>query len=222
MAIDTQSGFLRHAMTGFALGAALMSAVPMYASAEEVSGEFLGARSEKAWSIMLFGGPMVDAELADIVIPSGSIDGTGTTFVGVALNKRVYEFDGWASGFTIELEAGAGYQFGESPDESGQIWAAAYGRYDEFPWNHIVRTTVAASVGLNYSTEKTAYENNETKVGNTKHVLHYFSPEITFSAPSNPDDELVLRLHHRSSASGAFGCEGCGSNYITFGYRKRF
>lgn len=213
---------LKWGAQGLALSAAFACAFASASFAQEGNSEFLGARSEKAWSVMLFGGPMVEQELADIVIPTEGIDSTGTTFIGLALNKRVYEFEGWMSGFTIELEAGAGYQFGDSPDESGQIWGAAYARYDEFPWNHIVRTTIAGSIGLNYSTSRTAFENNETKNGDTQKILHYFSPEITFSAPSNPDDELVLRLHHRSGANGAFGCEGCGSNYITFGYRKRF
>lgn len=204
--------------------AALAVGALAFGSASAVADEFSGARSDKAWSVMLFGGPMVEQELAGIIFPSDGIEPTGTTFVGAALSKRVYEFDQpYLTGFSIELEGGVGYQFGDSEDEAAQVWGAAYLRYDAFPWNHIVRTSVAGSVGLNYISEKTAFENEETKGdGKTKHVLHYFSPEITFSAPDNPDDELVLRLHHRSSASGAFGCEGCGSNYITFGYRKRF
>ena len=180
-------------------------------------------RSAKNWAVMMFAGPLVEQELSGIVFPANGIDVTDTRFGGVSVSKRVYEFDHpLLTGFSLEAEVGAGYQSGGSNNDAAQVWGAVYMRYDAFPWNNFIKTTFAGSVGLNYITKKTEFENNETRNGNTKKLLHYFSPEITFAAPSRPDDEFVMRLHHRSGASGLFGCEGCGSNFITFGYRKRF
>ncbi|WP_050786153.1 hypothetical protein [Ahrensia sp. R2A130] len=174
------------------------------------------------WSVMIFGGQLTENELSDIVVPTEGANFTDTSFIGAALNKEVWRW----KGFSVEAEGGIGYQFGDfrgQDNSSFQAWGALYGRYDAFPWNHIIHTSIAGSIGLNYTSEKTAFENFETPgAGQTKNILHYFSPEIAFSLPSDLNKEVVFRLHHRSGASGAFGCDGCGSNFVTVGYRHRF
>lgn len=188
---------------------------------DDLTSPFFAGSGDGKWAVMVFGGQLTENELAGILIPRRGGRFTDTSFVGATLSREVFRWEG----FSIELEAGAGYQFGDFrgvDNDGGQVWGAAYARYDDFPWNHLVKTSVAASVGLNYAFEKTAFENYETKNGNTVKLLHYFSPEITFAHPDSPENEIVVRLHHRSSASGFFGCDGCGSNFVTLGYRRRF
>ena len=78
------------------------------------------------------------------------------------------------------------------------------------------------STGLNYTFNRLHFERTEHSFEGTRKLLHYFSPEITFSPPDQRDLQFVLRIHHRSSASGLFGCRKCGSNTVTIGLRKKF
>ena len=52
--------------------------------------------------------------------------------------------------------------------------------------------------------------------------MHFFSPEITFAAPSRPNVELVLRFHHRSGVFGLVSDAWGGAQYASVGLRVRF
>ena len=204
-------------------GVATAADAPLKQPQGELSSPYFDGKPDRGlWSVMIFGGQLTENELADIIIPTEGSNFTDTSFIGAALSKEVWRW----KGFSIEAEGGIGYQFGDfrGQDNSAfQAWGALYGRYDAFPWNHIIHTSIAGSIGLNYISDKTVFENNEVPGnGRTKNILHYFSPEIAFALPDNLNRELVFRLHHRSGASGAFGCDGCGSNFVTVGYRHRF
>ncbi len=190
---------------------------PSYAD-DGLSSPFFDGTGDGKWAATLFVGQLTENELSEIIIPRGTTF-TKTSFIGGALSREIYRWHG----FSVEAEAGLGYQFGGgSGQDAGHVWGALYGRYNDFPWNDYVKTSVAISVGLNYMTDETDFENAETNDGDAEKLLHYLSPEITFAMPENENQEFVLRLHHRSSASGFFGCEGCGSNIIAFGFRQRF
>ena len=168
------------------------------------------------WAATVFLGILSEGELADIIIPDPNVGFEDTGFVGFALSREIARWHG----FSIELEGGLGGQFGDNA--TGQVWAASYLRYDRFPWDDYIHTSIAASVGVNYAFRNTAFEIAETTEGSAKKLLHYFSPEVTFALPDRKENELVFRVHHRSSFAGAFGCDGCGSNVVTVGFRKRF
>ena len=187
-------------------------------SDDGLSSPFFDGTGDGKWAATLFVGQLTENELSEIIIPRGTTF-TKTSFAGGALSREIYRWHG----FSVEAEAGAGFQFGGgSGQTAGHVWGALYGRYNDFPWNDYVKTSVAISVGLNYMTDETDFENQETAVGDTEKLLHYLSPEVTFAMPDNENQEFVVRLHHRSSADGFFGCDGCGSNIIAFGFRQRF
>jgi hypothetical protein len=54
------------------------------------------------------------------------------------------------------------------------------------------------------------------------HVMHFYSPEITFSLPKHLDKQLVVRLHHRSGAYGVVSGAFSGATYLTVGLRSWF
>ena len=39
-------------------------------------------------------------------------------------------------------------------NSAAHVWGATYFRYDDFPWNHLVHTSMAISVGLNYISDE--------------------------------------------------------------------
>ena len=204
-----------HAARLAALVLTLVFGLASSASAQDVEFGTAAAPSDTGWSLLLFGGALHDGELADVVKFQGGFEDTG--FVGAALARELYRNDF----VSVEAEGGLGHQFGGGNDTT-QVWAALYGRWHAFPWNHIVRTSVAGSLGVNYQFSDTPFEIAETTAGTSKKLLHYFSPEITFGLPERPNEDLVFRVHHRSSFFEAFGCDGCGSNVVTVGLRKRF
>ena len=186
---------------------------------------FAGAGSARAqeietgdgkWAATVFLGVLSRGELADIIVPDFDKGFEDTGFIGGALSREVARW----RGLSIELEGGAGAQFGDNA--TGQVWAASYLRYDRFPWDRYIHTSIATSIGVNYAFNRTDFEIAETTQGRSQKLLHYFSPEITFALPEARENELVFRVHHRSSFAGAFGCDGCGSNVVTVGFRKRF
>jgi hypothetical protein len=148
-------------------------------------------------------------------------------FVGGSLSRTIAEIGPYIS---YELEAGAGQRLGSLHEE--EVWLALYGRWRYFPWNDYVRTTVAASTGINYASAIPQYEVFYSSNNQGNRLLHYFSPEVTFGLPSMPDTDFVIRNHHRSGGGKYFGnnfplygslfhgVEG-GAQYLTFGVRQR-
>jgi hypothetical protein len=178
---------------------------------------FTPARLEEPqWSVTLFGGASAgDDRLVELLTSPWNADVRDDYFVGAAVSKRLVRFWNY---FTIEPEIGVGGRFGQT--NSPEIWVALYLRYDGFPWNHIVYTTVGVSTGLDYLWDLPP---SETYPGDpTSHLLHYFSPEITFSLPAYKQYELLIRYHHRSGVFGTFNGVWGGSNIISAGFRYRF
>ncbi len=177
---------------------------------------------EPRWSVMAFGG--VDTGNATLLTLLGTpweVDGddVGARFVGVAASRRLVRlFDHW----TVEAELGAGRRFGmRYGHAAAEGWGAVFLRFDGFPWNHLIRTTVAVSTGLHYASRLPDSEAGATDRGAAR-WLHYLSPEITFALPDRDTHELVLRVHHRSSGYGLMWDVSTGSNVVTVGYRHRF
>ncbi len=168
------------------------------------------------WAVTVYGGFASDNKFSRIALTpwDAEID-TDIPWLAGSVSKRIWS---WRQSVTVEAEGGLGYRFGS--EDTGEIWGAIYVRYDDFPWNHIVYTTVAASTGLNYATKISPIERNKT--GGSSRLLHYFSPEFTFARPEDKNLELVLRLHHRSGAFGLFNGASSGTNIVTLGVRKRF
>ena len=169
-------------------------------------------------AFMLFGGAAVSKRLKEIAVADVGPGDIVGGLVGLSYSQRLARY----GGFSLEGEVGVAFQatVADEPHEA-QGWAALFLRYDDFPWNHIVRTSVALSTGVNFATRAPGHE-IKGKEGHSVGLLHYLAPEITFAAPSRPNQELVGRIHHRSPAWGTFGCQSCAANYVTVGLRSRF
>ena len=166
------------------------------------------------WAATIYGGLVSRERMTTLLYKQhqASLE-EDTAFLGGSISKRIGQ---WRKGFTFELEAGAGYRF--SNEDAGEFWGALFARYDRFPWNEKVYTTIAISTGLNYATRVSEIEYAE----NNSNLLHYLAPEITVANPNNKNLEGVLRLHHRSGVYGLFNGVRSGTNVVTLGLRKRF
>jgi hypothetical protein len=121
----------------------------------------------------------------------------------------------------IEPEIGLAKRFGDAQEL--EIWSAVYFRWVNFPWNHILKTTIGVPVGLNYAFGIPQFEIDRAgkNSNETSRLMHFLSPEVTFSFPDTHDYELFFRFHHRSGAYGLFTDHG-GIHFLTFGTRYRF
>lgn len=206
------------------IGCALFAAVTLFAHAavaEGSSSQFESAESPTFEtgdrSVTVFGGLASTSNFSKLVLmPWESSVEWDIPWLGAALSQRVWSF---TDALTVEVEAGAGYRFGS--EKTGEAWSAIYLRYDDFPWNHRVYTSVAASTGLNLASRVSPLEKIKSENGGSR-LLHYFSPEIAIADPDNRHQELVLRLHHRSGVFGLFDGVSSGSNTVTIGLRTRF
>jgi hypothetical protein len=148
--------------------------------------------------------------------------------VGGALSRSIFEIGNL---YATEIEGGLAQRFGSLHET--ETWIALYARWKYFPWNNYLLTSIAVSTGLSYASAVTPYEASEAPDKKGQRLLHYFSPEITFARPSQPDTELVIRFHHRSGGGSVYGnnlplygsifhgADG-GMHYLTFGLRQHF
>jgi hypothetical protein len=177
--------------------------------------------SDPEWGLMIFGGASAGrTRLIELMGIPWSGDYADNFFAGGALSRRLVQLD---KNWKIEGEIGAGYRFKQV--NSPETWMALFFRYDGFPWNRWVYTTVAVSTGLSYvgtvsEVEKDAGSDRGSPDGSK--LLHYLAPEITFANPDRRDWEMLIRYHHRSGVFGTFNGVWGGSNVVTAGIRHRF
>jgi|GEM_PF-1559973 len=174
----------------------------------------------RRWSATLFlGSSVADGKLRDLVVAPWSGSWGDDTIVGGAVQYRVARF--WRF-FMLDLEGGGLYRFGDT--EGGEFWAAAYLRYDGFPWTNYLYTTIGFSMGPDFVTRLPRVERGTDlrPEPNQSRWLNFFSPEITVALPDFPQYELAFRYIHRSGIFGTYNGVWEGANSFVLGFRYRF
>jgi hypothetical protein len=174
----------------------------------------------RPWARMAFiGSSVADGKLRDIVVAPWTGTWGDDTLAGGAVSYRLARF--WKF-FMLDAELGGAYRFGDT--EGGEFWAAAYLRYDGFPWTNYVYTTFGLSMGPNYVTRLPQVERgtDARPEPNQSHFLNFFAPELTFALPSRPDREIAIRYMHRSGIFGTYNGVYEGANSLVVGFRMRF
>ncbi|MDC3347103.1 hypothetical protein OAW32_00745 [bacterium] len=160
---------------------------------------------------------MWDIFVDDITLPS-NWNYSDSFLAALSASKTLINFDDL---FHIEPEIGFAKRFGDA--QEFELWAAIYFRWVNFPWNHILKTTIGVPIGLNYASGIPDFElaRAGNKSNETSRLMHFLAPEITFSFPEKDSDEIFVRFHHRSGAYGLFTDHG-GIHFLTTGIRHRF
>jgi hypothetical protein len=190
---------------GFATGVALLAL--MIALQPAVAGDY---------ALTFYSGKYSDDRLGAVLV-SKPIDFEDSWFAAAALS-RAYAFESPSHQWEIEGQLGKHYR-GQTHWE---INALAIYRWQRFPWQHRLRTTVAIGDGLSFATRLPPLEEaSDTNVGAT-HMLNYILVEFTFAPPRSADWSLVVRVHHRSGVYGLFNGVQGGSNIIAAGLKWHF
>ena len=141
-----------------------------------------------------------------------------TYLTAVALSKKLFDI---GAHLDVELEGNIVRRFGD--DDSWEFNAALFFRWDKFPWQVQIYTTVAiGALGPSYATGISDGERRKSGNDEGSRLLHYMAPEITFSPPSNHDIAVIMRVHHRSGVFGLFDGVDGGSNFVSIGLRHYF
>ena len=182
----------------------------------------LFAPCDGACGVAVYAGVYVEDSFGDDIILSPSLPssweyGHDDRLIATSVSRQVAHF--WRH-WTLEPEVGLGQRLGREP--ATEVWGALYFRYSRFPWDRYLVTTAALSTGLNWASEVTEVEKERAKDGEGSNLMHFFSPEVTFAAPSRPNVELVLRFHHRSGVFGLVSDAWGGAQYASVGVRVRF
>jgi hypothetical protein len=180
------------------------------------------ARCSGDCSVAIYAGRYVEDSLGDDLILSPSPPnswhyGDDDHLVATSISRQIARF--WRH-WTLEPEVGIGQRFGRQ--DATEVWGAFFFRYSGFPWDRYVVTTAALSTGRNWASEVTDVEQDRSKDGEGSQWMHFFSPEVTFAAPSRPNLELVFRFHHRSGVFGIVSDAWGGAQYASVGFRVRF
>jgi hypothetical protein len=201
--------------------AAFMALISLAISADAESVDRDGKHS-----IAVFAGPGTRANFSESIFTPWANDIKSIGVVGAAYSYRfgsVNEVFGtsfsprFGDHIYIEGEGGLSYRFGR--EDLGEAWGGLYVRYDDFPWNDSVYTTIAVNTGLSVLSEKSLFEKDRDDGGKSEELLHYMGPEITFADPDNKNVELLVRFHHRSGVFGLFNGVVSGSTFIATGVR---
>ncbi len=181
-------------------------------------------------SVVFYTGTFIENDMSTVfgigddgAEPFWEWDWEKSNILAAAFSRRIGSISGVLD---IEPEIGLARRYGRM--EETEIWGAVFFRWTHFPWNAFVKTSVAASTGLNYATGIPAFERARDRNAGGSRLLHFFSPEITLAHPDHPDTEFVLRLHHRSGGGRVvghidlFNGVASGAHHASIGLRVRF
>ncbi len=171
-------------------------------------------------SLGVFHGTYVHTGMNTIVrdkIPPWDWDYREDYIFGVTASRRIFSI---ADILHFEPEIGFGQRYGKQHES--EIWAALFVRFDGFPWNSYLHTSIAISTGLNYATDISEIEEKRGGAYGGSQLIHYLAPEITFALPNHLDKQLFFRGHHRSGGYGLVSETRGGAQYGTMGIRFLF
>jgi hypothetical protein len=165
-------------------------------------------------SLNVYGGRMTSDHWEDVFIDTFNLDFVDSYFLAVGLARKVGEYRDRMS-FEIEGQVVKHFDYMDHWEFNG----ALTGRWEKFPWDDTLDTSLAFGIGPSYATEEPQVEIDNNS--ETSKFLVYWMIELALGLPDYPQTSFITRLHHRSDAWGLINKDG-GSNGIGFGLKYRY
>ena len=177
-------------------------------------GEVSADEEIDTWSIFAYGGKWSDNRIGEIIQGRTKLRSSYVWVGGVS--RKVHDFN---DDLQLEMEFNVARHSGKQ--DHYEFNAAASLRWQSFPWDRYVNSTLSYGLGPSYAERRPPIEQRSDR--DPTHVLVFMPVEITFGPPEKYDLpwEVLLRVHHRSGAYGVVSDAG-GSNIISTGLRFRF
>ncbi|MCZ6637227.1 MAG: hypothetical protein O7C66_03425 [Alphaproteobacteria bacterium] len=163
-------------------------------------------------AVSIFGGWMTDNRWEEVFTP-WELDFRDSALVGMAGSRRIWRYD---DDISFEIEGQIIRHFGDQ--DHWEFNLPFIVRWETFPWNDIIDTSVAFGLGPSYASK--VPKDESAMDGESQHWLVYWVFELAMGLPET-DWSGVFRLHHRSGAFGIVADKG-GSNVLAVGLRRQF
>lgn len=177
-----------------------------------------GQSDHKKNSITAYYGVGTNANIEEI--PTFSFEKRDAYFAGLTFAGNFYETKK-IFGLALEYELGIYDHFGDFGNhQEGTISIVA--RFNDLlPKNFFIKS-FAIGEGLSLASQDPRFESHLHDSNRANDLLNYLSFELVFKLPQLQDTKFIYRLHHRSGVYGLFDGINGGSNYLSFGVRKKF
>lgn len=140
------------------------------------------------------------------------------SYIGVVALARAFPLASPRHRWEVEGQLGKHFQ----GQDNWEFNVLAIYRWQQFPWNRLLRTSVAVGDGLSYASDVPQIESASHTNTGARRMLNYILVEAEFAPPQVRDWSLVTRIHHRSGVYGTFGDVRGGSNLICAGVKMKF
>jgi hypothetical protein len=166
------------------------------------------------WFLTAYAGAHAQDDINDVVTFQPKFE--DNAYIGVvALAREIWHYKKYLS---FELEGQVAKHFNR--DTHWEFVGLLIGRWNYFPWDKYVDTSLAVGDGISYYTEVSEVEEDDDDDDDAQRALNYLLIEVALGLPEYPKWDLVFRVHHRSSVFGLVG-EG-GSNFVCAGIKFGF
>jgi hypothetical protein len=172
------------------------------------------AVADDDFAVTVYGGRMTDDSYSETL--SGQADFIDAYMLVAAFSWTFARY--LDDALSLEVEAQVGKWWGDQDNMEFNLPVAM--RWNRFPWNHIVSTSLAFGLGPSYATDEP--EGEIERHDETQRFLIYWFGELALGPPAS-SWAWVVRLHHRSGAFGLVADQGDGgSNTLAAGLKYRF
>ena len=161
----------------------------------------------------IYGGVMTDGDWVEAI--SGQSDTEESYLLAGALGWTFYRPPSRA--WSMELEVNVARHFGIQ--DHFEFNAPVLNiRWEAFPWDNILDTSLAYGIGPSFASTSPEYERMRKR--DTDPVMVFWHLEIGAGLPGSPW-KAIFRLHHRSTGFGTLAEKG-GCDVLCLGLRYQF
>ncbi len=171
--------------------------------------------AEEDWFVSFYAGQYSDTAFNKIIRFDTDFEDSFVYVFSVGRQLGV-----WRERIGYEWEAQVGVHTGEQTHQ--EVNGAFTLRWLPFPWDDFLDTSFAFGNGISYATEDPPLELREGDENRTSRWLYYFLAEWAFALPDQPQWDLFVRVHHRSSVFGLIDDINTATNFVGLGMRYRF
>lgn len=173
------------------------------------------SHAAEKWFASIYAGQYSDTALNEIVRLNTDFERSHVYVLSLGKELGTYK-----DIIGYEVEGQAAWHSGMQHHE--ELNCAFTLRWLPFIWDRYIDTSFAFGNGLSYATSDPELEIREGDEQKTNQLLYYILVEMAFALPREPQWELFVRIHHRSSVFGLIGNIRTGSNFVGVGLRYKF